>query len=282
MVRRSQVRPRGSRSGTRAGHALDADEQTVRAALGRRGFVWNGQHDPSPLLLPAARLRVRHYGLLGHYSYRLFLRDVLKHRIDLRVQTLARYASTAVTRRYLGFLVQARLVQRTTPGRYRLRAPGVTSFGQTLEWYVAQVLRQELGCAAAFGLRIPKAAHGGDYDVVACAEGEVLYVEVKSAPPRQILASEVRAFLDRIDTLRPDCALFLADTHLRMRDKLVPFFTGEIVRRRLAWEPTRLEREIWRVGPEIYLLNTAPDLTRNLRFCVAAHFRRRGIGVGSS
>src|SRR5439155_128489 len=103
-------------------------------------------------------------------------------------------------------------------------------------------------------LRRRHAAHGGDYDVLACVEGEVAYVETKSAPPRQIDQSEVGAFLDRVDTLRPDLALFLVDTQLRMKDKLVPMFAAEVDRRRLGWDARRLEREIWRVGPEVYLL----------------------------
>src|SRR5213076_3600199 len=169
---------------------------------------------------------------------------------------------------------------RVGPGRYRLDDARISSFGGTLEWYVAHVLACEFGCAATWGLRIPHAAHGGDYDVLACVEGEVVYVETKSAPPRQIVQEEVGAFLDRVDTLRPDLALFLVDTTLRMRDKLVPLFAAETARRALAWETTRLERELWRVGPEVYLLNADPDLRRNLGACLAAHFRGRGIALG--
>ena len=118
--------------------------------------------------------------------------------------------------------------------------------------------------------------------MVACAEGEVIYVETKSAPPRQIIQEVVGAFLDRIDTLRPDAALFLVDTQLRMKDKLVPMFDTEAGRRRLGWEARRLEREMWRVGPEVYLLNTDPDIVRNLGTYLGAHFRGRGIAVRPS
>jgi hypothetical protein len=257
-------------------------ELAVRAALRRRGLTWDGERDPTPLLVPAGRARERHYELLGHYSYRLFLRDVLRHGDDLRLAHLGRYVTRAVAARYLRFLLGARLIARAGPGRYRLRDRRIVSFGGTLEWYVAELLGREFGCAAAHGLRIAHAAHGGDYDVVACAEGEVVYLETKSAPPRQIVQAEIGAFLDRIDTLRPDVALFVADTTLRMRDKLVPLFAAEAARRGLGWEASRLARETWRVGPDVFLVNADPDLRRNLGACLAAHFRGRGISAASS
>jgi hypothetical protein len=62
-----------------------------------------------------------------------------------------------------------------------------------------------------------------------------------------------------------------------MRDKLVPMFEAATSRRRLDWQPARLEREMWTVGPEVYLLNADPDLARNLATCLAVHFRSRGV-----
>jgi hypothetical protein len=259
---------------------LTAADLEVRAALRRRGLVWNGERDPTPLLVPARHAaRARHYALLAHYSYRLFLRDVLRQRTDLRAAGLARYVTPAVAARYLRVLGGLRLLTAAGRGRWRLRDARIASFGGTLEWYVAELLAREFGCAAAYGLRIHGAPHGGDYDVVACAEGELIYVETKSAPPRQIVQGEVGAFLDRVDTLRPDVALFLADTTLRMRDKLVVLFAAEVARRGLGWEAERLARETWRVGPEVYLVNADPDLARTIGWCLAAHFRSRGIGV---
>ena len=258
----------------------EAREGAVRAALRRRGLRWDGERDPTPLLVPrAARARARHYALLGHYSYRLFLRDVIKQRDHLRPGGLMRYVTRAVAARYLRALADARLLVPAGDGR-RLADARVVSFGGTLEWYTAELLAREFGCAATWGLRIHGAAHGGDYDVVAVAEGALVYVETKSAPPRQIDEREVAAFLDRVDTLRPDVALFLADTTLRMRDKLVPCFARESARRGLGWDAVRLERETWRVGPEVYLLNADPDLQHTVGACLAAYFRGRGIAAG--
>ncbi len=269
--------PRPTRPG------LTEAESRVRAALRRRGLIWNGERDPTPLLVPAAAAaRARHYALLGHYSYRLFLRDVLRHPTGLGPAQLTRYVTVAVATRYLRTLAGLGLVVGAGRGRWRLRDARIVSFGSTLEWYVAELLAREYGCAATHGLRIHGAAHGGDYDVIACAEGELLYVETKSAPPRQIVQAEVGAFLDRIDTLRPDVALFVVDTTLRMRDKLVELFRVELSRRALGWRCERLAHETWRVGPEVYLTNAEPDLGRNLGACLAAHFRARGIAPGGA
>src|SRR5207253_9332293 len=72
---------------------LGPGEEAVRAALRRRGLSWNGERDPTPLLVPRLRdARERHATLLRHYPYRLFLRDVLQHRPALRLGQLIRFA----------------------------------------------------------------------------------------------------------------------------------------------------------------------------------------------
>ena len=60
------------------------------------------------------------------------------------------------------------------------------SFGDTLEWLTAEILRRELGMEAVSRVRLENAAGGGDYDVIAGAEGALIYVETKSAPPRHV------------------------------------------------------------------------------------------------
>jgi hypothetical protein len=251
----------------------------VAVALRRRGLVWNGERDPTPLLVPRGRrLERQHVALLRHYAYRLLLRDVLKQRERFTASTLARYATAAVTAGYLAFLSRAHLVRRTTTG-YRLQDSRIVSFGGTLEWYVARVLTEEFGCAATHGVRLEGARFGGDYDVLACADGQLLYLETKSAPPRQIDPSQLDAFLDRVDTLRPDLALFLVDTTLRMRDKLVPFLQRALRGRSPVRRATRIEREVWRLRPGLYVLNADPDLPRALGTALAAHLRARGVAI---
>lgn len=64
-------------------------------------------------------------------------------------------------------------------------------------------------------------------------------------------------------------------------NELVGLFAAEVTRRRQTWdEPARIDLEIWRVGPEIYLVNSDPDLDRNVGVCLAVYFCCRGVTVG--
>ena len=69
---------------------------------------------------------------------------------------------------------------------YRLVAAAVRSFGETLEWFVARLLEDEFHGEVLWGIRAKGCAPGGDYDVVAQIEHELLYVEAKSSQPKHI------------------------------------------------------------------------------------------------
>jgi hypothetical protein len=170
-------------------------------------------------------------------------------------------------------LVALGLAERRGRARYRLLHPP-RSFGGTLEWYLARELAARLGFDAATGLRFGAPGVGGDLDVVAAAEGRLLYLEAKSSPPRQLSEEEVVAFVDRFEALRPDLALFVVDTALRLGDKVVPMLAGETARRagRLA-EPRRVVREVWSVTPRLYAVGAKGDLVGNVARAVAEGLR---------
>ncbi len=65
--------------------------------------------------------------------------------------------------------------------------------------------------------------------MVALLEGWLVYMEVKSSPPKNIEGDEVHAFLARLKDLLPHLALFFVDTELRLKDKIVPFFETELL-----------------------------------------------------
>ena len=265
--------------------ALAEPRASLPEALRRRGILLGRAGTGEGLLFPplSAARQHRLYEQLKRYSFRLFLRDLITHQETLRPETLTRFCSPEAAARYFRFLEECGIVRRGRGGAIRLRQGKVFSFGPTLEWLVAQVLTREFGAPALWSCRLLDLGRGGDYDVLSLVEGALLYVEVKSSPPKHIEGEEVAAFLSRLNELMPNLAIFLVDTELRMQDKLVGLFEEALARRENPGRPpsrrapviTRLLDETFVVDGSVFLTNTRPSLVQALGTCLRAHFGRR-------
>jgi hypothetical protein len=210
---------------------------------------------------------------LGHYAFRLFFRGVIHHGDGFMPDETTRYVSAAQARTFTETLVALGVVTASGRDRYRLvRSAG--SFGGMLEWYVARELRRWLGFDVATGVKFHAHGIGGDLDLVAAAEGKLIYVELKSSPPKHLSKGEVGAFFDRVRLVRPDLTLFVVDTALRLSDKVVPMLTDELTRRsETTPAPCRVERELWALGRRLYVVNSRPDLMTNIGRAIAEGLR---------
>lgn len=254
--------------------------------LSARGLKVYRKNPRERLLIPSdlsSELDFQFYERMKKYSFRLFLRDLVRTEGSFDPLDLTNYCSGRVALEYTRFLETVSVVRRLKGDRYRLSRPEIASFGPTLEWFVAQIFEREFACPAMFGVDFKETDVGGDYDVLALWERRLVYVEVKSSPPKSIEPPEVTAFFLRLRDLIPDVALFFNDTCLRMRDKVVSIFEGEIPKIPAGislWDrPERLEAEIYHVAHRIYILNSKKGIVSNFRICLRDHIRAsRGFG----
>jgi len=253
--------------------ALERQTPGLDMLLRQRGFVIYKKEPADDLLIPAKQFQKKFYQMLHKYSFRLLLRDVIKHQQRFTLDQVTRYATPSITKEYLDYLVHLKLVQKKADG-YALASGPIRSFGETLEWYVAEVFKREFGSPAVWGVKFKRPRVGGDYDVIARIDGALFYVEVKSSPPKQIYDSEITAFFDRVADLAPAIAVFLMDTELRMKDKLVPMFEAELARR-YAYPPpvTRLERELFHIQDRIFLVNAKESIIQNIEQVVSWYYQ---------
>jgi hypothetical protein len=248
--------------------------------LRRRGF----RPKPWPPDLPFppgfdAAGRERLARRLDHYAFRMFLRGAIQRPAGFRPAEATRYVDGVAARAMAEELVPLGLAQRKGRAGYALVHPP-RSFGPTLEWYLARELAARLGFDTATALRFGARGVGGDLDVVAAAEGRLLYVEAKSSPPRQLDEAEVTAFFDRLEALRPDIALFVVDTALRLGDKVIPMLAEELSRRNgPPAAPRRVIREVWAVTPRLFAVGAKGDLMGNVGIAVADGLRGLSAGL---
>jgi hypothetical protein len=262
-------RPRSKRPTSPASEAL--------AMLARRGLrPYRTSPDlPFPHDL-AGEAADRLVALLDHYAFRLFLRGAILRPEGFPPEEASRYLPAARARMFADSLVELGLAVREPGGRVRLLSRAA-SFGGTLEWYVGRELGRWLGLDVVTGVKFHSSGFGGDLDIVASCEGKLLYVELKSSPPKHLSDGEVTAFFERVDLLRCDVALFAVDTALRLADKVVPMLVEGLaqVTGTTACTPRRIERELWVLSPHVYVVNGKPDLLRNIGRAIAEGLRAR-------
>jgi hypothetical protein len=273
---------------------------SLPALLRRRGFRIYKKEPPDDLLLPPKRFTNDYYRSLTRYSFRLFLRDVIKRQELFAVKDVTRYSTQEVTADYVRFLVRIGLIETkisssvilplTKGGSegyqrcFRLKKTPVKSFGPTLEWFLSEILKREFAAEAIWGIKFKRPAVGGDYDVIAKIDGSLLYAEVKSSPPKQVYAGEISAFFDRVFDLSPEITIFFMDTELRMKDKIVPMFEEEMRKRPpqalfsyLAASEIppveRIEKELFQIGKKIFIINAKDSIVNNVEKVLSRYFR---------
>ncbi len=194
------------------------------------------------------------------------------------MQDLTHYCSEEVAQGYCDLLYKMGIIKKNRNGGYRTRVSPLYSFGPTLEWFVAEMFNREFASPALYGVSIKGTLSGGDFDVIASWNRRLVYVEVKSSPPRGIEQNEIVTFFSRIDELLPEVAILFNDTQLRMKDKLVVMFEEELRRRygkksKTLHPVNRLVDELFHVRNRIFIINSKKDIFENFSICLRHYLR---------
>jgi len=254
---------------------------TIRYMLHRRGYTVLRENSRENCILPIKTIKNgedRFYESLKRYSFRIFLRDVIRLK-KFTLKDVSRYSSEGTVRGYLKFLEDMKLIKKNDL-KYSLTPSNVYSFGDTLEWLIAQIYKREFYSEISWGVKIKDTKTGGDFDVLSSVEGYLVYTEVKSSPPKHIETEEIGAFLNRILDIKPDLSIFLEDTELRMKDKIVPMFEEELKKR--FGKNSKIKRvvnEIFSINDRIFIINSKPDLISNITVCIKTLLKSSGIAV---
>ena len=247
---------------------------SLEDALKRRGYIlWKKESDPD-LIMPERDLK-GFYEKMKRYSFRLFLRDVLKHQEGFVPEHLVRYSTLPVVEGYINFLLKSGIVESLPAGLYALRRRHIKSFGPTLEWFIAELLRREYLADVIWGARFRNVKSGGDYDLLGLIEGRLVYAEIKSSPPKQIYDREIKAYLERSLELSPALSLFIIDTELRMKDKIVYLFEQVLPGTPLGGMAVeRFKDELFHIGGRIFIINSKDGLESNIREVIGWYLKR--------
>ena len=260
------------------------DPSPVEKMLRMRGVKVFRKNPTERLFFPpdfSLSYKNRFYEMMKKYSFRLVLRDMVKFQDGFRIRDLTHYCSYKVAQGYCSLLLEMGTIIKNGRGRYRTRVSPVYSFGPTLEWFIAEMFKREFASPAIYGVSVKNTPSGGDHDVITSWNQRLVYVEVKSSPPKGIEQSEISTFFSRMDDILPDTALLFNDTQLRMKDKLVVMFEEELGRRygkdsKTLYPVERLIEELFHVRNRIFIVNSKKDVVENFQICLK-HYLRHGV-----
>jgi hypothetical protein len=256
------------------------DPFSLEGMLRMRGMKVFRMNPTDRLFFPpdlSATYKTLFYEMMKRYSFRLVLRDMIKYQDKFRIQDLTHYCSSKVAKGYCELLIEIGAIVKQGEG-YRTCVSPLYSFGPTLEWFIAEMFKEEFASPAIYGVSMKKTPSGGDYDVIASWNRRLVYVEVKSSPPKGVESSEVITFFSRIEDLLPEMAILFNDTQLRMKDKLVVMFEEELERRygrqsKGVYPVERLIEELFHVRHRIFIINSKKDVVENFQICLKDHLQ---------
>jgi hypothetical protein len=257
------------------------DPSVVGRMLKMRGITVFRKNPTDHLFFPgelSPSYKNRFYQMMKKYSFRLVLRDMIKYQDGFQIQDLTRYCSSRVVQGYCHLLCEMGAIAKNGRGKYRTCVSPVHSFGSTLEWFIAEVFKREFASPTIYGVSVKKTPSGGDYDVIASWNQRLVYVEVKSSPPKGVEHNEISSFFSRMEDLLPEVAILFNDTQLRMKDKLVVMFEEELEKRygresKTLYPVERLIGELFHVRSHIFIVNSKKDVVENFQSCLRHYLR---------
>lgn len=140
-------------------HSLNVITPGLETILKRRGFPVYKKEPGDDLLIPEEKFIDDYYRMLRKYSFRIFLRDVIKQCRFFTLENVTRFAASRVTVEYIEYLRQLGLAKTLDTGFALVRR--IKSFGETLEWFVAEVFKREFGAEAIWGVKFKRPHIGG-------------------------------------------------------------------------------------------------------------------------
>lgn len=169
-------------------------------------------------------------------------------------------------------------------GLFRARNEKV-DFGPNFEWYVAELFKREFACTSDWGVHIVEAPDGGDYDVLARSENNIIYLECKAKQPSKIKEDELVSFLKRDEFLRPYVSFILVDSSdslsglekrfnriLRKVEKFMPKTKFNSLMKGAPYTE-RIGSNFFHLQNRLFVINSNKSIVENIKLCLRHRHR---------
>jgi hypothetical protein len=258
--------------------AVHDEMYSIENTIKRRGYVYIGEGDERDVILPKGKSNINEYfKLMKSRTFRSILKKCLDKKTELQLNDFKPGCDQNKLMEYINYLENSGIICKKSQSTYDFSL-NINNFGHTLEWYIAELFKRELGCTAGWGIRVEDIDTGGDFDILARIESSLAYIETKSSP-NNISESEIRHFLHRDQHFNPNISIFLVDTRNDLSN-LILKFENIITEAEIEQEhkrdanyhhkieqPTEIHGVYFTLR-RVFITNSEPSILTKLRYCL--------------
>lgn len=249
------------------------EEIRLKRTLRIRGYFITESCSLNRVILPKRKddeIYEKYYQLLFYYRFRRLLSDLIqvKNSGIINLELLLTKWKWEEISEYFEFLISSGILEKIED-KFYFTFYNLDSFGETLEWFVAQILNKEFSIPTLWGVKLLDISGGGDFDVLGLIESYLLYIECKTSPPNNVRLRDLWEFLRRREVLGSQLTIFLIDTTLKVEKNIIDNIKLLLDRRFSPNRKNEVIREkegIYFFSPNLFVLQSKGDFIVNFQY----------------
>lgn len=206
---------------------------------------------------------------LRSYYFRRILQDTIKKKEfdDNFVHKLKKKWGEVVVERYLQKLLNYGILKKSN-SFYESKFKDIDNIGNTLEWYIGEILKREFSIPAVSNIEIKNLSDGGDFDIFFLLLGNLSYLEIKSSPPNNISIEELENFIKRVNGVGTKVSILFIDTTLNIKRNIIDNMKFLLKRYKREFLGIMIRNGFYKVSKGIYVFNSKRSIEESIRIVI--------------
>ncbi|MCX8094965.1 MAG: hypothetical protein N3D74_02075 [Caldisericia bacterium] len=244
-------------------------KEIIFSLLKERGFEVLEIKDKRIIFPKDERYFEDYFKNLKSYYFRRILQDTIKKKefsYDFILKLKEKWGEKVVER-YLEKLVKYKIFKKEN-FHYISNYIDIDNIGNTLEWYIGEILKKEFSIPVISNIEIKNIKEGGDFDIFFLLLGNLSYLEIKSSPPNNISIEEIENFIRRVVEIGIKVSILFIDTTLNIKRNIIDNMEFLLKRVKKNFIGKMIRNGFYKVASGIYVFNSKRSIEESIRIVI--------------
>lgn len=244
-------------------------KEIIFSLLKERGFEVLEIKDKRIIFPKSAEYFEDYFKNLRSYYFRRILQDTIKKKefsLDF-ISKLKEKWGAKVVEKYLNRLIQYEIFKKEN-SHFISNYKEIDNIGNTLEWYIGEVLKKEFSIPVLSNIEIKNIKEGGDFDIFFLLLGNLSYLEIKSSPPNNISIEEIENFIKRVVSVGTKVSILFIDTTLNIKRNIIDNMEFLLKRVKRVFIGKMIRNGFYKVSKGLYVFNSKRSIEESIRIVI--------------